>query len=77
LPELVTGLISEYVFISPYRIAAESFTGEQASRLVAMDEATRNAEKMLKSLLELERRERQEQITRQALELIAARFAAG
>jgi F-type H+-transporting ATPase subunit gamma len=77
LPELVTGLISEYVFISLYRIAAESFTSEQASRLVAMDEATRNAEKMLKSLLELERRERQEQITRQALELIAARFAAG
>ena len=76
LPELVAGLISEYVFISLYRIAAESFASEQASRLVAMDGATRNTEKMLKSLIELERRQRQEQITRQALELIAARFAA-
>ena len=77
LPELVAGLASEYVFISLYRIAAESFASEQASRLVAMDGATRNTEKMLKSLIELERRERQEQITRQVLELIAARFAAG
>jgi len=41
-----------------------------------MDGATRNTEKMLKSLIELERRERQEEITRQVLELIAARFAA-
>jgi F-type H+-transporting ATPase subunit gamma len=77
LSELVAGLISEYVFISLYRIAAESFASEQAARLVAMDGATRNTEKMLKSLLDLERRQRQEQITRQALELIAARFAAG
>jgi F-type H+-transporting ATPase subunit gamma len=75
LPELVAGLASEYVFISLYRIAAESFVSEQASRLVAMDGATRNTEKMLQSLVELERRERQEQITRQVLELIAARFA--
>jgi F-type H+-transporting ATPase subunit gamma len=77
LPELVAGLASEYVFISLYRIAAESFASEQAARLVAMDGATRNTEKMLKSLMDLERRERQEEITRQALELIAARFAAG
>lgn len=76
LPELVAGLASEYIFISLYRIAAESFASEQASRLVAMDGATRNTEKMLKSLTELERRERQEEITRQVLELIAARFAA-
>jgi F-type H+-transporting ATPase subunit gamma len=74
-PELVAGLISEYVFISLYRMAAESYASEQASRLVAMDGATRNTEKMLKSLGDLERRERQEQITRQVLELIAARFA--
>ncbi len=39
-----------------------------------MDGATRNTEKMLKSLLDLERRERQGEITRQVLELIGARF---
>jgi F-type H+-transporting ATPase subunit gamma len=75
VPILFAGLISEYAFISLYRMAADSFAGEQAARLVAMDSATRNTEKMLDSLLELERRERQGQITRQVLELVGARFA--
>jgi len=75
LPVLLAGLIGEYAFISLYRIAADSYASEQASRLVAMDGATRNTEKMLDGLLELERRERQGQITRQVLELIGARFA--
>ena len=72
---LLAGLISEYAFINLYRIAADSFASEQASRLIAMDGATRNTEKMLQSLMDLERRERQEEITRQVLELISARFA--
>jgi F-type H+-transporting ATPase subunit gamma len=71
---LLAGLVSEYAFISLYRAAADSFAGEQASRLVAMDGATRSTERMLDSLRELERRERQGQVTRQVLELIAARF---
>ncbi len=75
LPVLLAGLVSEYAFISLYRIAADSFASEQASRLLAMDGATRNTERMVKALLDLERRERQDQITRQVLELIAARFA--
>jgi F-type H+-transporting ATPase subunit gamma len=73
-PVLLAGLISQYAFISLYRIAADSHASEQASRLVAMDGATRNTEKMLKSLYDLERRERQGEITRQVLELMAARF---
>lgn len=76
-PDLLAGLISEYAFISLYRIAADSHASEQASRLLAMDGATRNTEKMLTSLFDLERRERQGEITRQVLELIAARFNAG
>jgi len=72
---LLAGLISEYAFISLYRMAADSYASEQARGLVAMDGATRNTEKMLKALLDLERRERQGQITRQVLELIGARFA--
>jgi F-type H+-transporting ATPase subunit gamma len=75
VPVLLAGLISEYAFISLYRMAADSYASEQASRLIAMDGATRNTEKMLSSLLDLERRERQGEITRQVLELIAARFA--
>jgi len=75
VPVLLAGLVSEYAFISLYRMAADSYASEQASRLVAMDGATRNTEKMLDALLGLERRERQGQITREVLELIGARFA--
>ncbi len=72
---LLAGLISQYAFIRLYRIAADSYASEQASRLTAMDGATRNSEKMLQSLTDLERRERQGEITRQMLELVASRFA--
>lgn len=75
VPVLLAGLISEYAFISLYRMAADSYASEQASRLVAMDGATRNTEKMLNALLDLERRERQGAITRQVLELVGARLA--
>jgi len=75
--QLLGGLVGEYVFISLYLIAAESFASEQASRLVAMDASTRNTERMLESLKNLERRERQGETTRQVLELIGARFTAG
>ena len=71
---LLAGSISELAFISLYRIAADSFASEQAARLVAMDGATRNTDRLLKELTELEQRERQDDITRQVLELISARF---
>ncbi len=61
---LLAGFVSQYAFIRLYRIAAESYASEQASRLIAMDGATRNTEKMLDSLVDLERRERQGEITR-------------
>jgi F-type H+-transporting ATPase subunit gamma len=76
LPELLAGFLGQYAFISLYRLAAESYASEQASRLVAMDGASRNTERIGKALLDLERRERQSEITRQVLELIGARFAA-
>src|SRR5262249_10255819 len=53
LPELTAGLVGEYAFISLFRIAADSFAGEQAARLLAMDSATRNTERLLESLLDL------------------------
>ena len=75
--DLLAGLVDEYAFISLYLIAAESYASEQASRLIAMDASTRNTEQMLETLIDLERRERQAEITREVLELIAARFADG
>lgn len=74
---LWAGLAFEYVFISLYHAGAESFASEQASRLVAMDSATRNTQKMLDQLARLEQRERQTEITDEVLELIRARFANG
>jgi F-type H+-transporting ATPase subunit gamma len=76
LPELLAGFLGQYAFISLYRMAVESYASEQASRLIAMDGATHNTERIGKALLDLERRERQGEITRQVLELIGARFAA-
>ena len=73
---LLEGILAEYAFITLYRVATEAYTSEQASRLVAMDAATRNTEHLLSDLRDLEQRERQGQITRQVLELIGARFAA-
>lgn len=75
--DLLAGLVNEYAFISLYLIAAESFASEQASRLVAMDASTRNTEQMLETLIDLERRERQSEVTRQVLELISGRFVDG
>lgn len=73
--DLVAGFVSELAFVHLYRAAAESFASEQAARLVAMDGATRNTERLAKGLLDLERRERQGEITRQVLELITGRLA--
>lgn len=74
-PQLVAGLISQLAYIGLYHAAAESFASEQASRLVAMDGATRNTNRMVDDLTALERRERQHEITRQMLELVAGRLA--
>lgn len=74
-PVLLANLIGEFAFIDLYRIAADSYASEQASRLVAMDGASRNTERLLKTLTDLEQRERQEAVTRDILELISARFA--
>jgi F-type H+-transporting ATPase subunit gamma len=74
-PQLVAGLVSQFAHIALYHAAAESYASEQASRLVAMDGATRNTGRMVDELAALERRERQHEITRQMLELTASRLA--
>lgn len=72
--DLLRGILEEYVYITLYRITAEMFASEQASRMVAMDGATRSSERMLDDLRAQENRERQHQITQQVLELIAGRL---
>lgn len=74
-PQLVAGLVGQFAYISLYRAAAESHASEQGSRLVAMDGATRNTDRMVDEMTGLERRERQQEVTRQMLELTASRLA--
>ena len=80
------GIIAD--FVGPTKLAVQVIKAchrniqhvlicEQASLLVAMDSTTRNTERMLETLRDLERRERQGEITAQVLELIGARFAVG
>jgi F0F1-type ATP synthase gamma subunit len=66
--------VGQFAYISLYHAAAESYASEQGSRLVAMDGATRNTGRMVDELTCLERRERQQEITRQMLELTASRL---
>ena len=73
-PELLAGLIDEYAFISLFLLAAESYAGEQSSRLVATDASTRNTQRMIERLTDLEQRERQGEVTREVLDLLAARI---
>jgi F-type H+-transporting ATPase subunit gamma len=75
--ELGQALLTEYAFIALYRIAAQMLTSEQAARLVAMDAATRTAERMMQTLRVQENQARQEKITNDVLELVGARFATG
>lgn len=71
--QLIAGLVSQYAYISFFQAAAESYACEQASRLIAMDGATRNTSRIVDDLLNSERRERQHEITGQMLEMIASR----
>lgn len=75
--DLLAHLVREYAFIALYRIAAQMLTSEQAARMIAMDGATRSAERMLDALKAQENRVRQDEITNGVLELIGARFASG
>jgi F-type H+-transporting ATPase subunit gamma len=73
-PQLISGLTGQYASISLHHAAAEAYASEQASRLVAMDGAANNTDRMVDDLLNHEGRERQAEITRQMLELTASRF---
>jgi F-type H+-transporting ATPase subunit gamma len=69
---LFQALIREYLFVSLYRAFAESLASENASRLASMQVAERNIEDRLHSLTAESRQLRQETITSELLETIAA-----
>jgi len=69
---LFRALIREYLFVSLYRAFAESLASENASRLASMQVAERNIEDRLRSLTAESRQLRQETITSELLDSIAA-----
>jgi F-type H+-transporting ATPase subunit gamma len=70
--DLFRALIREYLFVSLYRAFAESLASENASRLASMQVAERNIEDRLRALTAESRQLRQETITSELLDSIAA-----
>jgi F-type H+-transporting ATPase subunit gamma len=68
--EILAGLIPQSLRTTFYRAVLESNAGEQAARRVAMDNATENAEELLKSLRLAYNQARQAAITTEILEIV-------
>jgi F-type H+-transporting ATPase subunit gamma len=70
-------LVSQYVKGIIYGAMVEAFTSEQSSRMMSMDNATDNADKMLKDLELQYNRARQSAITQEITEIIGGASALG
>lgn len=69
--EILTKLLPKNVGIQIFRSLLDSAAGEQAARMTAMDNATRNAGEMIDDLTLLYNRERQAAITNELIEIIS------
>lgn len=63
-------LVHEVLVSSFYQILCESLASELAARLMAMDQATRNADEMIKILTGRYNRARQASITRELIDIV-------
>jgi len=75
--QLFAALVRQYVFASLFRACAESQAAEHASRLSAMQGASRNLDERQVELTGEFRRRRQEQITAELLDVVAGYEALG
>jgi F-type H+-transporting ATPase subunit gamma len=64
-------LVREQIYIAIFRAAAESLASENASRLASMQAAERNIEEHLDELNQKYRRERQQAITEELLDIVS------
>lgn len=69
---VVEQLIKHYIELEVWRILLESSTAENAARMIAMDQATRNAQDMVRSLTLEMNKLRQEKITKELLDIVTA-----
>ena len=67
---IVHSLIPRHLNVQMWKYLLESLAGEQASRMVAMDNATENAQEMIKNLTLDFNKARQTAITKEMLEIV-------
>jgi F-type H+-transporting ATPase subunit gamma len=69
--KLIPALLKDYLEAQLYALMRENVTCEQAARMTAMDNATRNAHEMISALRLKYNRTRQAKITTELIEIIA------
>jgi len=69
--EILNALLPRNIGVQLYRAILDSFAGEQAARMTAMDNATRNAGDMIDDLSLQYNRARQAYITKELIEIIS------
>jgi F-type H+-transporting ATPase subunit gamma len=74
-PELLDGLLRQYVTSQLYRAMVESVAAEHAARMTAMDSATNNASDIIDSLTLTMNRVRQAAITKEIIEIVSGAAA--
>jgi F-type H+-transporting ATPase subunit gamma len=73
--KVLNDLLPKYVQIEVLRILLEGLTSEHGARMVAMDNATRNSDEMIKKLSLSYNRQRQAAITKELLEIVSGKEA--
>ena len=68
--QLVKSLIPRHLNIQVWKYLLESYASEQAARMIAMENATENAEEMIKNLTMEFNKARQAAITKEILEIV-------
>jgi F-type H+-transporting ATPase subunit gamma len=69
--EVLGSLLPQYIYTTVYGVLLESTASETGSRMTAMKSASDNAEEMIKDLVKLYHRARQQQITMEITEIVS------
>lgn len=68
--ELLNRLLPMYIRVLLYRALVETSAGENAARMMAMDNATSNCDEMVQSLTLMFNKTRQAQITKELMDIV-------
>jgi len=73
--EVLESIIPEYIYTTVYGTLLEATASETGARMTAMKSASKNADDMIKELVLIYHRARQQQITMEISEIISGTFA--